>query len=398
MASADWEFVFDGVVGFLTSPIWQIPVMNFIEKNCIVFDPSEENCLPWSDIQKDYKKLVEDLLSSYLKDVGILEEQFVQACKSSSVQERPQMQAVFEQIWAAEDFEIFKRMMVQRNIELELQALQLIQHQQKQRLLQQQQQQPPQQKEKPKEVAKMTQPKQQVVSEMIDDAILKEVLERSKKEYEASQKEQCLDTAEMDKHWAETHEENVKILKEKAEEKRSEMKKVVDDRIKTTDEEEKEEKTVEKAPLAHEKEMPKQKQTEAPKEASPKKEIHLPAEKPKTAAEAASSWLMSAKAEASSKESSRTPASGPSQDDDVKKREQYLKEQRDKLLQLKSKEREQQLDTYAKSQPKRPTSARVARQSFACAAEKKDEEETEPKKLAMRKALADRLKKEVIYK
>ena len=35
MASADWEFVFDGVVGFLTSPIWQIPVMNFIEKNCI---------------------------------------------------------------------------------------------------------------------------------------------------------------------------------------------------------------------------------------------------------------------------------------------------------------------------------------------------------------------------
>ena len=122
-------------------------------------------------------------------------------------------QAVFEQIWAAEDFEIFKRMMVQRNIELELQALQLIQHQQKQRLLQQQQQ-PPQQKERPKEVAKTTQPKQErqeVVPEMIDDAILKEVLERSKKEYEASQKEQCPDTAEMDKHWAETHEENVKM-------------------------------------------------------------------------------------------------------------------------------------------------------------------------------------------
>ena len=35
MAEADWDFVFDGVVGFLTSPMWQLPVMNFVEKNCI---------------------------------------------------------------------------------------------------------------------------------------------------------------------------------------------------------------------------------------------------------------------------------------------------------------------------------------------------------------------------
>ena len=35
---------------------------------------------------------VEDLLSSYLKDVGISEEQFVQACGAPSVQSRPQMQ------------------------------------------------------------------------------------------------------------------------------------------------------------------------------------------------------------------------------------------------------------------------------------------------------------------
>ena len=87
------------------------------------------------------------------------------------------------------------------------------------------------------------------------------------------------------------------------------MKKVVDDRIKTTDEEEKEEKTVEKAPPSQGIEMPKPNQTRPPKGASPKKEIQLPVEKPKTAAEAASSWLMSAKAEAGSKELSRTPSS-----------------------------------------------------------------------------------------
>ena len=34
----------------------------------------------------------------------------------------------FEQVWAADDYPVFKRMMIQRNIELQLQALELLQH------------------------------------------------------------------------------------------------------------------------------------------------------------------------------------------------------------------------------------------------------------------------------
>lgn len=33
---------------------------------------------------------------------------------------------MFEQLWAADDFEIFKRMMIQKNLELQLQALEII--------------------------------------------------------------------------------------------------------------------------------------------------------------------------------------------------------------------------------------------------------------------------------
>ncbi len=82
-------------------------------------------------------------------------------------------QVVFEQIWAAEDFEIYKRMMVQRNIELELQALQLIQ-----------------QRRAIKEPEKATSPEREDMKIVTDeDAILREVLRRSKVEYEALQKE-----------------------------------------------------------------------------------------------------------------------------------------------------------------------------------------------------------------
>lgn len=36
-------------------------------------------------------------------------------------------QTLFEQVWAADDYEIFKRMMIQKNLELQLQALELLQ-------------------------------------------------------------------------------------------------------------------------------------------------------------------------------------------------------------------------------------------------------------------------------
>lgn len=32
---AESEFVFDAVIGFLTSPIWNTPVPTFIEQNCL---------------------------------------------------------------------------------------------------------------------------------------------------------------------------------------------------------------------------------------------------------------------------------------------------------------------------------------------------------------------------
>ena len=86
----------------------------------------------------------------------------------------------------------------------------------------------------------------------------------------------------------------------------------------------------------------------------------------------------------------------------MKRRAEYLKQQRDKLLALKRQEREKNLTKYTEQQPKaRPTSARAARRVIAgeqvdSPAPKSSEDEA--KKLAMRRALADCLKREVIDK
>ena len=34
----DQEWLFDAVLGFLRSPAWALPVMSFIDDNCVVFD------------------------------------------------------------------------------------------------------------------------------------------------------------------------------------------------------------------------------------------------------------------------------------------------------------------------------------------------------------------------
>lgn len=84
---------------------------------------------------------------------------------------------------------------------------------------------------------------------------------------------------------------------------------------------------------------------------------------------------------------------------ELAERQNFLRAQRDKLVALKKEQREKQLSLAAESQPSRPQSARAARSALrqtsdgGLSDEKKKEDE---KKLAMRRAIADKLKQEVI--
>ncbi|XP_035719667.1 cilia- and flagella-associated protein 36-like isoform X3 [Vespa mandarinia] len=68
------------------------------------------------------------LLGCFMEDMGITPEQFEYACNINKNTKMPIQfqQSLFEQIWAANEYEIFKRMMIQKNLELQLQALNMI--------------------------------------------------------------------------------------------------------------------------------------------------------------------------------------------------------------------------------------------------------------------------------
>lgn len=87
--------------------------------------------------------------------------------------------------------------------------------------------------------------------------------------------------------------------------------------------------------------------------------------------------------------------------EDLKRRQEFLKEQRDKLLAMKKKEREQALEHAEKTTARtRPQSARIAKASLAAPvqapAPARDPEEE--KKMAMRRAIAEKLRSQVIDK
>ncbi|XP_030603824.1 cilia- and flagella-associated protein 36 isoform X2 [Archocentrus centrarchus] len=125
MAEDDGEWVLESIVGYLGSPEWVIPVTDFMENKCTVFDDEDENKLSYTEIHEQYKKLVEKLLENYMQEVGINEQQFLDACTSPFAKSKA-LEAVFQPVLATDDFQMFRSLMVQKNMELQLQALRVI--------------------------------------------------------------------------------------------------------------------------------------------------------------------------------------------------------------------------------------------------------------------------------
>ncbi|XP_076872204.1 cilia- and flagella-associated protein 36 isoform X2 [Brachyhypopomus gauderio] len=121
----DGEWVVESIAGYLGSPEWVIPLTEFMENKCSVFDDEEENKLTYTEIHQQYKHLVERLLENYMQEVGISEQQFLDAC-SSPIAKSKTLQMLFQPVLATDDFEMFRSLMVQKNVELQLQALRVI--------------------------------------------------------------------------------------------------------------------------------------------------------------------------------------------------------------------------------------------------------------------------------
>ncbi|KAK5647859.1 hypothetical protein RI129_002751 [Pyrocoelia pectoralis] len=128
MGESDSTWVFDSLVCFLNGPVWNAPIQSFIEEKSLIFEANTPESPNYAKIYEEYKNLVDVMLGSYMEDIGISPAQFEEECIKGHLELAPKHfdNSLFEQIWAANDYGMFKRMMTQRNVELQLQALELI--------------------------------------------------------------------------------------------------------------------------------------------------------------------------------------------------------------------------------------------------------------------------------
>ncbi|XP_023718267.1 cilia- and flagella-associated protein 36 [Cryptotermes secundus] len=320
MASEEGSWVFDSLVGFLQGPIWNAPILTFIEQKSSVFEPGHsEHEDEFRKIHEEYKDLVDSMLGSYMEDIGMTPEQFENACSKNTAGGLHIRfhQTLFEQVWAANDYEIFKRMMIQKNVELQLQALEMIQQRYgitPQSFL-------------PTERDESLQTEE-------ESRIMEEVIKKSLEEYETSKKMLDSSTLEIEQSLVSSPEERHRL---EAECKR--------------------EKELLHTALQHSIEPSSQKE-EPEQNKYEDNEIQI-----KTQVD----------------------------DTEVMKRQKYLKAQRDKLLALKKQEREKQLQAVESGSSKqRPRSAKAAQSALA------GQPENNAQTLQVRKALAERLKSEVV--
>ncbi|XP_065661080.1 cilia- and flagella-associated protein 36 isoform X2 [Hydra vulgaris] len=401
---SDWEFIFDGIFGFINSPLWNVPILSFIESQSVVFEETEENHLNWTEIHNKYKTLVESLLGGYLKDVGITEDQFLHACTSPPAKNDPQVQMVLHHLLAGDDFEVFKKMMIEKNLELQIQALDLIKQRQG------------------KDVRKAQ--SSQLSSE---DEILKNVMQKSLLEYEESQKKKE-DDAEFDISMEE--------ILSKIETIGTKVDNIIEinndcDKSGSGDE-------VGSQLVIKESKLPfKVTNTSCLNQSASipttlntvtststtstlgssstttliPTTITLPVSTPQsllfaestskkceTPESAAALWISNAKQESELITQTPLNINHEKSNEDMKKRELYLKQQRDRLLAMKNEERKKQLSLYtSNSQSEHPITSKAANNAVSGHFEKQFSEEDE-KKIAIRRALAEKLKKEVINK
>ncbi|XP_076758298.1 cilia- and flagella-associated protein 36 [Xylocopa sonorina] len=347
----DSAWVFDSLIGFLQGPIWSAPLITFIEEKSLIFEAGVEENDEYQKIYQEYKNLVDLLLGCFMEDMGITPEQFEYACTVNKYTKMPIQfqQNLFEQIWAANEYEIFKRMMIQKNLELQLQALNMIE-----------------QKYGLTPASFMYEA--DVLNEdplVMEEIIQKHVLENVSEEDQDVSSETSL-IKEHERLAAKYNNERAlleEVLKTSQEEKTPERE------AHSFLKEKEERKNEKKEENKNEEEEEKREEVENVQPSS--KEVPL---------------------DSLSMDHSKSEEQNISEED-IKKRQAYLKARRDKLVALKKEARSQRLEMNSS----RPSSARtVAEATIKGEQELKLPEPLEPSIMQVRKALAARLQAEVV--
>mmetsp|Transcript_16248 Transcript_16248/g.37453 ORF Transcript_16248/g.37453 Transcript_16248/m.37453 type:complete len:371 (+) Transcript_16248:75-1187(+) len=119
----DQRRVSGAIMSIFQSPTWVVPTSQFVDENCGIFEDIEENKLVYTDVHNAFKQLIDNLLAVHLTELQIPTEYFLLFCQQGLDGSNQLHRSLVEQLISADDFLIFKAMMVKRNAELNRELL-----------------------------------------------------------------------------------------------------------------------------------------------------------------------------------------------------------------------------------------------------------------------------------
>ncbi|KAH7730779.1 ADP-ribosylation factor-like 2-binding protein [Aphelenchoides avenae] len=122
--------IFRKFLDFLETDMWTMPVNNFMEQNSIVFDREQGDPEVYEHVHKRFHELVDTLITSYCEDTKITTQELIDALKSTDDNSKLSYKdrVLLEPVVASQDFNVFVPMMMRKNVELQLQALKMLEH------------------------------------------------------------------------------------------------------------------------------------------------------------------------------------------------------------------------------------------------------------------------------
>lgn len=124
---AENEWMVECVTQFLRSPLWTVPMHNFIDDNCIFFGGSDSSAVETEGLScdlfvlhKNFCLLIDGLITNFITELGVSPEDLLKTMQNST---HPDAAKFFEYLLALDDFASFKQIMIKRNLELEQQAM-----------------------------------------------------------------------------------------------------------------------------------------------------------------------------------------------------------------------------------------------------------------------------------
>jgi len=125
MGEAEYEWLSDYVAGVLKSPTWVVPIAQFVDDHCDLFDDLEENKIEYTACHDKFRQLVGDLLTAHLLEVSVPPEVFEEFSQRGISKNQELHRVLVEQLLSVDDFVTFKAMMVKQNADIHREVITL---------------------------------------------------------------------------------------------------------------------------------------------------------------------------------------------------------------------------------------------------------------------------------